>query len=46
MQRREAAAAAEEVIVDKETVAKLTEGFLAHYLPDLQKSKGSLRELT
>lgn len=37
---------AEDAFVDKETVAKLTEGLLAHYLPDLQQSKGTLHELT
>lgn len=46
MQHQEDAAAAEDVFVDKETVAKLTEGLLAHYLPDLQKSQGTLHELT
>lgn len=46
MQHREDAAAAEDVFVDKETVAKLTGGLLAHYLPDLQKSRGTLHELT
>lgn len=46
MRQQEDAAAAEEVFVDKETVAKLSEGLLAHYLPDLQKSQGTLHELT
>uniref|UniRef100_H3CVX7 Biogenesis of lysosome-related organelles complex 1 subunit 6 n=1 Tax=Tetraodon nigroviridis TaxID=99883 RepID=H3CVX7_TETNG len=46
VRQREDAAAAEEVFVDKETVAKLSEGLLAHYLPDLQKSQGTLHELT
>ncbi|XP_060923958.1 biogenesis of lysosome-related organelles complex 1 subunit 6 [Limanda limanda] len=36
----------EEVYVDKKAVDKLTEGFLSHYLPDLQNSKGALQELT
>lgn len=34
------------VCVDKEAVDKLTEGFLSHYLPDLQNSKRALQELT
>lgn len=46
IQHQEDAAAAEDVLVDKEMVAKLTEGLLAHYLPDLQKSQGTLHELT
>lgn len=46
LQPQEDAAAAEDVFVDKETVAKLTEGLLAHYLPDLQKSQRTLHELT
>lgn len=46
MQHQEDEAAAEDVFVDKEMVAKLTEGLLAHYLPDLQKSQGTLNELT
>ncbi|XP_013884606.1 biogenesis of lysosome-related organelles complex 1 subunit 6 [Austrofundulus limnaeus] len=32
--------------VDKKSVDKLTEGFLSHYLPDLQNSKRALQELT
>ncbi|CAB1442230.1 unnamed protein product [Pleuronectes platessa] len=36
----------EEVYVDKKAVEKLTEGFLSHYLPDLQNSKRALQELT
>ncbi|XP_053722364.1 biogenesis of lysosome-related organelles complex 1 subunit 6 [Synchiropus splendidus] len=35
-----------EECVDKEAVYKLTEGLLSHYLPDLQKSKQTLQELT
>ncbi|KAM8877152.1 biogenesis of lysosome-related organelles complex 1 subunit 6 isoform 2-T4 [Synchiropus picturatus] len=35
-----------EEYVDKEAVYKLTEGLLSHYLPDLQKSKETLQELT
>lgn len=46
VQRQEDAGAAEDMFVDKETVDKLTEGLLAHYLPDLQKSQGTLHELT
>ncbi|XP_015231138.1 PREDICTED: biogenesis of lysosome-related organelles complex 1 subunit 6 [Cyprinodon variegatus] len=36
----------ENVYVDHKAVDKLTEGFLSHYLPDLQNSKRSLQELT
>ncbi|XP_029904253.1 biogenesis of lysosome-related organelles complex 1 subunit 6 [Myripristis murdjan] len=36
----------EVIVVDKEAVAKLTEGLLSHYLPDLQTSKQVLQELT
>lgn len=36
----------EEVVVDRNTVMKLTEGLLSHYLPDLQNSKQVLQELT
>lgn len=46
VQHQEDTAAADDAFVDKETVAKLTEGLLSHYLPDLQKSKGTLHELT
>ncbi|TNM90856.1 biogenesis of lysosome-related organelles complex 1 subunit 6 [Takifugu rubripes] len=46
VQQQEETTCAEDVCVDKETVAKLTEGLLAHYLPDLQQSKGTLHELT
>lgn len=35
-----------EEYVDKEAVYKLTEGLLSHYLPDLQRSKQTLQELT
>lgn len=34
------------VLVDKQAIANLTEGILSHYLPDLQKSKLVLQELT
>ncbi|XP_013408437.1 biogenesis of lysosome-related organelles complex 1 subunit 6 [Lingula anatina] len=30
----------------KETIEKITQGFLQHYLPDAQKAKASLDELT
>ncbi|KAM3877429.1 biogenesis of lysosome-related organelles complex 1 subunit 6 [Diretmus argenteus] len=36
----------EVVLVDNHAVAKLTEGLLSHYLPDLQSSKHALQELT
>uniref|UniRef100_A0A3Q4C0F8 Biogenesis of lysosome-related organelles complex 1 subunit 6 n=1 Tax=Mola mola TaxID=94237 RepID=A0A3Q4C0F8_MOLML len=36
----------ENVFVDRKAVDKLTEGLLAHYLPDLQSSKRALQELT
>uniref|UniRef100_A0A146ZRY1 Biogenesis of lysosome-related organelles complex 1 subunit 6 n=1 Tax=Fundulus heteroclitus TaxID=8078 RepID=A0A146ZRY1_FUNHE len=36
----------ENVCVDQKAVDKLTEGFLSHYLPDLQNSKRALQELT
>lgn len=32
--------------VDKEAVEQLTEGLISHYLPDLQRSKLALKELT
>lgn len=41
-----APAVEEEVLVDKQAIAKLTEGLLSHYLPDLQNSKQVLQELT
>ncbi|TKS69590.1 Biogenesis of lysosome-related organelles complex 1 subunit 6 [Collichthys lucidus] len=44
--RLESSAPEENVIVDKKAVDKLTEGLLAHYLPDLQNSKRALQELT
>ncbi|XP_071376948.1 biogenesis of lysosome-related organelles complex 1 subunit 6 [Centroberyx affinis] len=45
--RPESSGPAEEVVlVDQEAVAKLTEGLLSHYLPDLQNSKQVLQELT
>uniref|UniRef100_A0A3B3U1Y9 Biogenesis of lysosome-related organelles complex 1 subunit 6 n=1 Tax=Poecilia latipinna TaxID=48699 RepID=A0A3B3U1Y9_9TELE len=37
---------AENVCVNQRAVDKLTEGFLSHYLPDLQNSKRALQELT
>ncbi|XP_054901067.1 biogenesis of lysosome-related organelles complex 1 subunit 6 [Poeciliopsis prolifica] len=37
---------AENVCVSQKAVDKLTEGFLSHYLPDLQNSKRALQELT
>lgn len=36
----------EAIVVDEKAVAKLTEGLLSHYLPDLQNSKQVLQELT
>ncbi|CAL8352944.1 unnamed protein product [Merluccius merluccius] len=36
----------EVVIINKKAVDKLTEGLLAHYLPDLHNSKLALQELT
>ncbi|KAM4744259.1 biogenesis of lysosome-related organelles complex 1 subunit 6 [Anableps anableps] len=36
----------ENVCVDQKAVDKLTEGFISHYLPDLQNSKRALQELT
>ncbi|XP_043350579.1 biogenesis of lysosome-related organelles complex 1 subunit 6 isoform X3 [Dermochelys coriacea] len=33
-------------IVDKKAVEQLTEGLISHYLPDLQRSKLALQELT
>lgn len=42
----ESSAPVENVFVNKETVDKLTEGLLSHYLPDLQNSKRALQELT
>ncbi|KAJ8398271.1 hypothetical protein AAFF_G00428410 [Aldrovandia affinis] len=34
------------LFVDKQTIEKLTNGLISHYLPDLQNSKGALQELT
>ncbi|KAG9352236.1 hypothetical protein AGOR_G00165530 [Albula goreensis] len=34
------------VFVDKQTIEKLTDGLISHYLPDLQNSKQALQELT
>lgn len=36
----------EDVCVNQKAVDTLTEGFLCHYLPDLQNSKRALQELT
>lgn len=44
--RLESSVPAENVFVDKKAVDRLTEGLLAHYLPDLQNSKRALQELT
>lgn len=33
-------------IIDKKAVEQLTEGLISHYLPDLQRSKLALQELT
>uniref|UniRef100_A0A8C2UDH7 Biogenesis of lysosome-related organelles complex 1 subunit 6 n=2 Tax=Coturnix japonica TaxID=93934 RepID=A0A8C2UDH7_COTJA len=33
-------------IIDDRAVEKLTEGLISHYLPDLQRSKSALQELT
>ncbi|XP_062998428.1 biogenesis of lysosome-related organelles complex 1 subunit 6 isoform X1 [Elgaria multicarinata webbii] len=33
-------------VVDKKAVEQLTEGLISHYLPDLQRSKLALKELT
>ncbi|XP_053128633.1 biogenesis of lysosome-related organelles complex 1 subunit 6 [Hemicordylus capensis] len=33
-------------IVDKKAVEQLTEGLISHYVPDLQRSKLALKELT
>ncbi|XP_026175740.1 biogenesis of lysosome-related organelles complex 1 subunit 6 isoform X2 [Mastacembelus armatus] len=43
---QESSVPVENVHVDKKAVDKLTEGLLSHYLPDLQKSKRALQELT
>lgn len=32
--------------VDEETVQRLTDGFMSHYLPELNASKQTLQELT
>lgn len=32
--------------VDEQTVQRLTDGFLSHYLPELSSSKRALQELT
>ncbi|KFV84658.1 Biogenesis of lysosome-related organelles complex 1 subunit 6, partial [Struthio camelus australis] len=33
-------------MVDEKAVEQLTEGLISHYLPDLQRSKSALKELT
>ncbi|XP_035191180.1 biogenesis of lysosome-related organelles complex 1 subunit 6 isoform X3 [Oxyura jamaicensis] len=33
-------------IIDEKAVEQLTEGLISHYLPDLQRSKSALHELT
>ncbi|XP_068168132.1 biogenesis of lysosome-related organelles complex 1 subunit 6 [Antennarius striatus] len=42
----ESSVPADDVLVDRKAVAKLTQGLLSHYLPDLQNSKRALQELT
>ncbi|XP_005376783.1 PREDICTED: biogenesis of lysosome-related organelles complex 1 subunit 6 isoform X1 [Chinchilla lanigera] len=37
---------AEDVVVEGRAVEQLAEGLLSHYLPDLQRSKQALQELT
>lgn len=32
--------------VDEQTVQRLTDGFMSHYLPELNASKQTLQELT
>lgn len=34
------------VLVNEECVEKLSEGLISHYLPDLQRSRDTLQELT
>lgn len=34
------------VLINDQTIEKLTHGLMAHYLPDLQDSKQALQELT
>ena len=36
----------EDLMVDDKAVEQLAEGLLSHYLPDLQRSKQALQELT
>uniref|UniRef100_H2ZRL6 Biosis of lysosomal organelles complex 1 subunit 6 n=1 Tax=Latimeria chalumnae TaxID=7897 RepID=H2ZRL6_LATCH len=36
----------EELIFDKDAVEKLTEGLISYYVPDLQRSRLTLQELT
>ncbi|XP_062357533.1 biogenesis of lysosome-related organelles complex 1 subunit 6 isoform X2 [Cinclus cinclus] len=33
-------------LIDEKAVEQLTEGLISHYLPDLQRSKSALQELT
>ncbi|NWH26355.1 BL1S6 protein, partial [Grus americana] len=33
-------------LIDESAVEQLTEGLISHYLPDLQRSKSALQELT
>ncbi|NWX82572.1 BL1S6 protein, partial [Nothoprocta ornata] len=33
-------------LIDEKAVEQLAEGLIAHYLPDLQRSKSALKELT
>ncbi|KFU87281.1 Pallidin, partial [Chaetura pelagica] len=33
-------------LIDEKAVEQLTEGLVSHYLPDLQRSKAALQELT
>ncbi|XP_056598445.1 biogenesis of lysosome-related organelles complex 1 subunit 6 [Triplophysa dalaica] len=42
----ETAALQDIMCVDEQTVERLTDGFLHHYLPELQTSKQTLQELT
>ena len=33
-------------LIDEKAMEQLTEGLISHYLPDLQRSKSALQELT
>lgn len=33
-------------LIDEKAVEQLTQGLISHYLPDLQRSKSALQELT